>query len=69
MTLPAAAGRRGSTSQYVRANIDPSERYVLSVPGTVHLRLESGNSGFANLFLAGRLDPDPDEFGLRRSGG
>jgi uncharacterized protein with NAD-binding domain and iron-sulfur cluster len=40
-------------SQYVRANIDPSERYVLSVPGTVHLRLKSGNSGFANLFLAG----------------
>ncbi len=40
-------------AQYVRANIDPSERYVLSVPGTVHLRLESGNSGFANLVMAG----------------
>jgi uncharacterized protein with NAD-binding domain and iron-sulfur cluster len=40
-------------SQYVRANIDPSERYVLSVPGTVHLRLKSGDSGFANLVMAG----------------
>jgi uncharacterized protein with NAD-binding domain and iron-sulfur cluster len=55
-TLYDPAGSSGParlTSQYVRANIDPSERYVLSVPGTVHLRLESGNSGFANLFLAG----------------
>jgi uncharacterized protein with NAD-binding domain and iron-sulfur cluster len=55
-TLYDPAGGTGParlTSQYVRANIDPSERYVLSVPGTVHLRLESGNSGFANLFLAG----------------
>lgn len=55
-TLYDPAGGSGParlTSQYVRANIDPSERYVLSVPNTVHLRLESGNSGFANLFLAG----------------
>ncbi len=40
-------------SQYVRANIDPTERYVLSLPGTVQYRLKSGDSGFANLFLAG----------------
>ena len=55
-TLYDPAGGSGAarlSSQYVRANIDPSERYVLSVPGTVHLRLEAGNSGFANLFLAG----------------
>ena len=40
-------------SRYCRANIDPSERYVLSLPGTKQYRLPSGDSGFANLFLAG----------------
>ena len=39
--------------EYYRANIDPSERYVLSVAGSTHFRLPSGESGFANLFLAG----------------
>ncbi|MCC2656365.1 MAG: hypothetical protein K0Q76_1473 [Panacagrimonas sp.] len=40
-------------AQYFRANIDPSERYVLSVPGSTQYRLRSDQSGFANLFLAG----------------
>ncbi len=40
-------------SQYIRANIDPTERYVLSLPGTVQYRLKAGQSGVANLFLAG----------------
>ena len=40
-------------AQYVRVNIDPSERYVLSVPGSSALRLRAGESGFRNLFLAG----------------
>ena len=40
-------------SQYYRANIDPSERYVLSVAGSTKYRLPSGQSGFANLVLAG----------------
>lgn len=40
-------------SQYLRANIDPTERYVQCPPGTVHLRLDPGNSGFGNLVLAG----------------
>ncbi|MEN8375308.1 MAG: FAD-dependent oxidoreductase [Gemmatimonadota bacterium] len=39
--------------QYFRANIDPTERYVLSVPKTTRLRLHPGDSGFPNLFLAG----------------
>lgn len=39
--------------QYLRANIDPSERYVLSVAGSTKFRLRSGASGFSNLFLAG----------------
>ncbi len=40
-------------STFYRANIDPNERYVLSVVGSSQYRLEPGNSGFANLFLAG----------------
>ena len=39
--------------QYWRANISPSERYVLSLPGTLQYRMEPGGSGYANLFLAG----------------
>jgi uncharacterized protein with NAD-binding domain and iron-sulfur cluster len=39
--------------QFWRANVDPTERYVLSLPGTARLRLPPGASGFANLFLAG----------------
>ena len=38
---------------YYRANIDPSERYVLSVAGSTKYRLKSGKSGCANLYLAG----------------
>lgn len=40
-------------AQYWRANIDPSELYVLSVRGSLFSRLRPGSSGFANLFLAG----------------
>jgi uncharacterized protein with NAD-binding domain and iron-sulfur cluster len=40
-------------SQYLRVNIDPSERYVLSLPGTSKFRLRAGESGFRNLFLTG----------------
>jgi len=47
------AGPARIDSQYVRVNIDPSERYVLSVPGSSALRLRAGESGFRNLFLAG----------------
>jgi uncharacterized protein with NAD-binding domain and iron-sulfur cluster len=39
--------------QYVRANINPSDRYVLSVEGSTEFRLRPGESGFVNLFLAG----------------
>ena len=34
-------------------NVDPNERYVLSVPGSLKHRLWSDQSGFDNLFLAG----------------
>ena len=40
-------------SQFWRANIDPSERYVLSLVDTSIYRLRADQSGFSNLFLAG----------------
>jgi uncharacterized protein with NAD-binding domain and iron-sulfur cluster len=40
-------------SQFWRANIDPSDRYVQSLPGTDRFRLRSDESGFENLVLAG----------------
>jgi hypothetical protein len=43
----------GFAGQYVRVNSEPSERYVLSLPGTTKHRLPPEQSGFENLFLAG----------------
>ena len=40
-------------AQYLRANIDPSERYVLALPGTTRYRLAADGSGYDNLVLAG----------------
>ena len=40
-------------AQYWRANVDPSDLYVQSLPGTDHLRLASDASGYDNLYLAG----------------
>jgi uncharacterized protein with NAD-binding domain and iron-sulfur cluster len=48
-----ASGAGRLASQYLRINIDPTERYVLSVPGSSRFRLRGGQSGFTNLFLAG----------------
>lgn len=48
-----AAGAARLTSQYWTANVDPSDRYVQSLPGTDRYRLRPDDSGFANLFLAG----------------
>ena len=47
------AGPEALRTQYWRANVDPSDRYVQSLPGTNRLRLRSDESGFDNLFLAG----------------
>jgi uncharacterized protein with NAD-binding domain and iron-sulfur cluster len=53
------AGRGGLTgpaaldSQYYRANVSASDRYVLSVPGSTRHRLRAEESGFENLVLAG----------------
>jgi uncharacterized protein with NAD-binding domain and iron-sulfur cluster len=40
-------------SQFWRANIDPSERYVMSVVGSTQHRLHADESGFKNLYFAG----------------
>ena len=40
-------------SQFFRCNIDPTELYVLSLPGSAKKRLLSHDSDFDNLFLAG----------------
>jgi uncharacterized protein with NAD-binding domain and iron-sulfur cluster len=46
-------GPKRFDSQYWRANIDPSSRYVLSPPNAIHYRLKPNGSGFDNLYLAG----------------
>ncbi len=40
-------------SQFWRANIDPTERYVTSPPGSTACRLKAWDTGFANLSIAG----------------
>jgi len=48
-----AQGVQRFDSQFWRANIDPTERYVTTPPGSVAYRLEAWGSGFDNLALAG----------------
>jgi len=50
---PSAVGEARLDAQYVRANVEPSERYTLSVPGSSKHRLHPGATGFANLVVAG----------------
>jgi uncharacterized protein with NAD-binding domain and iron-sulfur cluster len=52
-TSGTATGPERLDSQYWRANIDPSDRYVQSLPGTDQYRLPPGRTGFANLAVAG----------------
>lgn len=40
-------------SRYVRVNLDPTERYVLSVKGSTKFRLRAEQSGFDNVVLCG----------------
>lgn len=54
--LSGANGHRGTAAldtQHVSVNIDPSDRYVQSVPGSDKYRLRSDESGYDNLVLAG----------------
>lgn len=51
--LQNGTGAARFDGQYWRGNVDPSERYVLSVVGSSRYRLRADQSGFGNLFLAG----------------
>lgn len=46
-------GEQRFDSQYWRANIDPSEHYVQSIPGSSRFRLQADASGYDNLYLVG----------------
>jgi uncharacterized protein with NAD-binding domain and iron-sulfur cluster len=50
---PGKTGPERFRSQFWKANIDPSERYVLSVVGSTQHRIEAGATGFSNLVVAG----------------
>jgi len=52
-SLTDARGPARLDEQFWRANIDPGERYVLSLPDTLKYRMEPGASGYGNLYLAG----------------
>ena len=54
--IPNDAGgidRQQVLEVYQRANVDPSERYVMSVAGSASARLKANASGVSNLYLAG----------------
>jgi uncharacterized protein with NAD-binding domain and iron-sulfur cluster len=54
--LCGAGGKSGAealATQHVSVNIDPSDRYVQSVPGSDEYRLRPDESGYDNLVLAG----------------
>ncbi|MBL9053243.1 MAG: hypothetical protein JNN02_05890, partial [Tabrizicola sp.] len=50
---PVPYHQGGLEDQYLRVNMFGSERYVLSVQGSLYHRLAPGESGFYNLVLAG----------------
>jgi uncharacterized protein with NAD-binding domain and iron-sulfur cluster len=52
-TVTELRGQARIDHQYVRANIDPAERYVTSPARTTKYRLKAGNTGFSNLVIAG----------------
>ena len=39
--------------QWLRANIDGTERYVLTVKGSTKYRMKAGDTGFSNMVIAG----------------
>lgn len=46
-------GEERFNAQYWRININPTERYVMSVPGSIKHRLKADESGFNRLYLTG----------------
>ena len=52
-STPAPSGPDRLRGQYWRANVDPSDLYVQSLPGTDRYRMKPGTTGFDNLVVAG----------------
>ncbi|MEO1399736.1 MAG: NAD(P)-binding protein [Cyanobacteria bacterium J06635_1] len=50
---PNGLNRSLLVSQFLRINIFPTERYVMSVPKSTEYRLKADESGFDNLYLTG----------------
>jgi hypothetical protein len=50
---PGRADESRIDTQYYRANIDPSERYALSLPGSLAARISPLDQSFDNLTVAG----------------
>ncbi|MDX1500800.1 MAG: FAD-dependent oxidoreductase [Thermoanaerobaculia bacterium] len=50
---PEAADESAFDSQFWTANVNPTDRYVLSAPGTVKHRLSPLDNSFGNLTVAG----------------
>lgn len=50
---PGVSGAARLMAQLWRANVEPSERYILSVPGSSVHRIEAGDTDFRNLYVAG----------------
>lgn len=46
-------GQARFNSQYWRSNIDPSERYVMSVTNSTKYRIATDGSGFSNIYFTG----------------
>ncbi|HET7793322.1 MAG TPA: acetoacetate decarboxylase family protein [Rhizobacter sp.] len=51
--MSGGAGEKRFDSQYWRANVDPSERYVLSVVNSTQYRLAADGTGFSNFYVTG----------------
>ena len=51
--LSGAQGEQRMEAQYWRSNYTPTERYVISRPGTTRFRMTANTSGYGNLVLAG----------------
>lgn len=49
----ASSGPQRFNCQYWRANVEPSDRYILSLKGSTQYRLKADASEFNNLYLAG----------------
>ncbi len=58
-----ATGAKRLDSQYLRANIDPDQRYTLSVAGSAAYRLRTDASGYYNLYLTGDWTDNPGNLG------